>query len=194
MPGKKDHVHVNKAKPIIPPSVETEKDGKGKTGGRAGAKAADGKENAGTLTAARAERITGKAVKQTGQSESIPEGTEAQEKNLVTETSGSASPEEADYFESNARNLLTTWGDRGNLLTDYADRTWAGLVSTYYKGRWELFFAAVNKAMEEGSEFDQKAFDESSKDFEYSWWKDRPGTFISKPEGNSIDIVKKIIK
>ena len=113
---------------------------------------------------------------------------------IANARSWGASPEEADYFESNARNLLTTWGDRGNLLTDYADRTWAGLVSTYYKGRWELFFAAVNKAMEEGSEFDQKAFDESSKDFEYSWWKDRPGTFNSKPEGNSIDIVKKIIK
>ncbi len=100
---------------------------------------------------------------------------------------------EADYFESNARNLLTTWGDRGNILTDYADRTWAGLVSTYYQGRWEMFFEAVRAAVAAGEEFDQAAFDERCKDFEYAWWKDRPGSFSPTPRGNSIALVKEII-
>lgn len=100
---------------------------------------------------------------------------------------------EADYFESNARNLLTSWGDRGNLLTDYADRTWAGLVSTYYQGRWEMFFADVRAAIAADAEFDQAAFDEKCKDFEYAWWKDRPGTFTSTPRGNSIALVKEIV-
>lgn len=101
---------------------------------------------------------------------------------------------ESDYFESNARNLLTSWGDRGNLLTDYADRTWAGLVSTYYKPRWEMFFADAAEALASGKDFDQAAFDEKCKDLEYAWWKDRPGTFTSVPVGNSVEIVKKIIK
>ncbi|MBQ9185352.1 MAG: alpha-N-acetylglucosaminidase [Bacteroidales bacterium] len=99
---------------------------------------------------------------------------------------------EADYFESNARNLLTSWGDRGNLLTDYADRTWAGLVSSYYKPRWELFFADVNAALASGSDFDQKAFDEKCKDLEYAWWAQRVGSFTASPVGNSVEIVKKI--
>ena len=103
---------------------------------------------------------------------------------------------EKDYFETDARNLLTSWGDRGNLLTDYADRTLAGLVSTYYKGRWEMFFDAVSLSMEAGKEFsaeDEAALLERMKDFEESWWKDRPGSFASSPSGNSRSEVIRII-
>ena len=106
-----------------------------------------------------------------------------------------ATPEEADYFESNARNLLTTWGDRGNLLTDYADRSWAGLVGTYYKPRWEMFFAAVDEAMAAGEKMEGARYDElleQMKDFEYAWWHDRPGTFSANPQGNPVELVKQL--
>ena len=108
-----------------------------------------------------------------------------------------ATPEEADYFESNARNLLTSWGDRGNLLTDYADRSWAGLTGTYYKGRWEMFFRAVDDAMAAGEKFEGARADtllEQLKDFEYAWWKDRPGTFAATPKGDPIALVKKVFE
>ena len=108
-----------------------------------------------------------------------------------------ATPEEADYFESNARNLLTSWGDRGNLLTDYADRSWAGLVGTYYKGRWELFFQAVDEALAAGEKMEGARADkllEAMKDFEYAWWKDRPGTFAATPQGNPVALVKKVFE
>ncbi len=106
-------------------------------------------------------------------------------------------PEEADYFESNARNLLTSWGDRGNLLTDYADRSWAGLVGTYYKPRWEMFFAAVDEALAAGQPLEGARYDtllEKMKDFEYAWWKDRPGTFAATPKGDPIALVKKVFE
>ena len=106
-------------------------------------------------------------------------------------------PEEADYFESNARNLLTSWGDRGNLLTDYADRSWAGLVGTYYKPRWEMFFAAVDEALAAGQPLEGARYDtllEKMKDFEYAWWKDRPGTFSATPKGDPIALVKKVFE
>ncbi len=108
-----------------------------------------------------------------------------------------ATPEEADYFESNARNLLTSWGDRGNLLTDYADRSWAGLVGTYYKPRWEMFFAAVDEALAAGQPLEGARYDtllEKMKDFEYAWWKDRPGTFSATPKGDPIALVKKVFE
>jgi alpha-N-acetylglucosaminidase len=105
-----------------------------------------------------------------------------------------ANAEESDYYESNARNLLTTWGDRGNMLTDYADRTWAGLVSTYYKGRWEMFFKAVNAAMDAGASFDEAALLESLKDFEYAWWSERPGIFASTPNGDPKAAVRKVLE
>ena len=39
------------------------------------------------------------------------------------------SPQLKDYYEKNARNLITTWGGS---LNDYASRSWAGLISDYY--------------------------------------------------------------
>jgi alpha-N-acetylglucosaminidase len=108
-----------------------------------------------------------------------------------------ATPEESDYFESNARNLLTSWGDRGNLLTDYADRSWAGLVGTYYKHRWEMFFAAVDEATAASEKLEGARFDtllEAMKDFEYSWWHDRQGTFPAKAQGDPVALVKKIME
>ena len=106
-------------------------------------------------------------------------------------------PEEADGFESNARNLLTTWGDRGNLLTDYANRTWAGLVSSYYKPRWEMFFDAVNAALDAGKAFEgetEAAWLEAVKDFEKAWWTERPGTFASVPAGDPIAAAAETLK
>ena len=108
-----------------------------------------------------------------------------------------ATPEEADYFESNARNLLTSWGDRGNLLTDYADRSWAGLTGTYYKGRWEMFFRAVEEALAAGEKFEGARADallEQLKDFEYRWWAERPGQFAATPTGDPVALVQKIME
>ena len=108
-----------------------------------------------------------------------------------------ATPAEADYFESNARNLLTSWGDRGNLLTDYADRSWAGLVGTYYKGRWELFFQAVDEVIAAGEKLEGARYDkllEKMKDFEYAWWAERPGQFAATPAGDPVALVRKIME
>ena len=32
------------------------------------------------------------------------------------------------------------------------------------------------------------------KDFEYAWWKDRPGTFAATPKGDPIALVKKVFE
>lgn len=76
-------------------------------------------------------------------------------------------PEEKDYYERQARTLLTIWG--GPVLNDYANRMWGGLVGDYYAKRWNLFFKAVIKAVKEGKEFDEKAFGEELSKFEHAW-------------------------
>lgn len=43
-------------------------------------------------------------------------------------------PEEKDYYESNAKRLITTWG--GDPVNDYAGRIWSGLIRDYYVPRW----------------------------------------------------------
>lgn len=50
------------------------------------------------------------------------------------------SEEEADYYEINARTLLTTWGTRDVALADYANHAWSSLVASFHKHRWEMYF------------------------------------------------------
>ena len=61
-------------------------------------------------------------------------------------------PPEKDYFEMNARTLISVWGDSFH-LSDYANRDWDGLVETYYKVRWRMFFDAVLAAFDAGEPF-----------------------------------------
>ena len=58
-------------------------------------------------------------------------------------------PPEKDYYEMNARTLISVWGDSFH-LSDYANRDWDGLVETYYKVRWKMFFDAVLAAVQSG--------------------------------------------
>ncbi len=41
---------------------------------------------------------------------------------------------EKNYYESNAKRLLTTWG--GDPVNDYSGRVWSGLIRDYYVPRW----------------------------------------------------------
>lgn len=97
-----------------------------------------------------------------------------------------------DYYEENARNLISTWGDRNQSLNDYANRTWNGMVSDYYAPRWEMFINDVVGAVVEGREFDRKGFHEKVTQFEIDWVKsDRQ--YISEPEGDSVEIARELM-
>ncbi len=82
--------------------------------------------------------------------------------------------EEKDYFEMNARTIISVWGDSFRLC-DYANRDWDGLIETYYKPRWQMFFDAVIAAFDAGEEYiDRKSpralqFDKDCWDFECRW-------------------------
>jgi len=47
---------------------------------------------------------------------------------------------ESDYYEANAKRLITTWGKGFTVLDDYSARTWAGMVGDYYLQRWKLYY------------------------------------------------------
>ncbi|MBV8833457.1 MAG: alpha-N-acetylglucosaminidase [Acidobacteriaceae bacterium] len=51
------------------------------------------------------------------------------------------SPDEAAFYDSNARLIITFWGWKE--LEDYASRVWSGLIRDYYAARWEVFFARL---------------------------------------------------
>ena len=102
--------------------------------------------------------------------------------------------EDKDYFESNARNLITTWGEEDALLNEYGSRGWAGLTATYYAYRWKAFFRAVNESIEAGVAFDEKAYHDSICVYEGQWWRERLGNFNAEPEGDGIELARNIVE
>ncbi len=48
---------------------------------------------------------------------------------------------EKDFYEANAKRLITTWG---GIQEDYAARTWSGLIKDYYIPRLQLYFSDKN--------------------------------------------------
>lgn len=78
-------------------------------------------------------------------------------------------PEEQDYYEENARCILTVWGQKATQLNDYANRGWAGLTSGFYRERWKRFTDAVVAAAESGVRYDAKAYYDMITDFEEEW-------------------------
>ena len=50
-------------------------------------------------------------------------------------------PDEAFFYDSNARRLITFWG--WTELADYASRVWSGLIRDYYVTRWRVFFQGL---------------------------------------------------
>ncbi|EMC95408.1 glycoside hydrolase family 89 protein [Baudoinia panamericana UAMH 10762] len=53
-------------------------------------------------------------------------------------TNLTSSSQTASFYEYNARNQITLWGPTGQ-ISDYASKQWAGLISSYYVPRWQLF-------------------------------------------------------
>lgn len=108
--------------------------------------------------------------------------------------------DEALYFEQNARNLLTTWSDNDQVLNDYASRSYNGLLGSFYKYRYELFFEAINEALEANEEFGDTrenprfaAYLEDVTTFEKQWWTDCIGQFSATPSGNSVQIAQQML-
>ena len=73
------------------------------------------------------------------------------------------------YFEKNAKVLVTTWGQQGNFLIDYAARDYSGLINSFYKKRWEIYFDTARICMLENRELDQEKFDKDISEFEWQF-------------------------
>ncbi len=101
---------------------------------------------------------------------------------------------EADYYEQNARTIVTTWMGRSHSLNDYAGRDWNGLLAGYYLGRWQLYLDAIGAALADGKEADMKAIDGRLKDFEWKWAQGSGGKFAAKPKGDCHAISQALYK
>ena len=95
-----------------------------------------------------------------------------------------------NYYEKNARNLITTWGGS---LNDYASRTWAGLLNDYYARRWEIYFDAVIGAAEKGIELDKDELKSRLATFEQEWVDSTTPIQIHR-EGSLLDTARHLLE
>ncbi|KAI0420631.1 glycoside hydrolase family 89 protein [Xylaria grammica] len=72
----------------------------------------------------------------------------------------------ADFLEHQARNQVTLWGPTGQ-ISDYASRSWSGLVATYYLPRWQKFVDYLIATP--SSSYDQEVFAAELLEWELSW-------------------------
>jgi alpha-N-acetylglucosaminidase len=72
----------------------------------------------------------------------------------------------ADFYQYDARNQITLWGPNGE-ISDYASKSWGGLVSGYYLPRWEIFIGYLEET-EIGS-YNVTALNARLLAFELSW-------------------------
>lgn len=77
--------------------------------------------------------------------------------------------EESKLYEYNAASLLTVWGEEDNsILFDYAWREWSGLISSYYKKRFVMFFAMLKECLDNDTEWYEEHL-EHTVDDRISW-------------------------
>ena len=75
-------------------------------------------------------------------------------------------PEVKDYYEMNARRLVTTWGGD---LNDYSCRNWSGLMANYYLQRWNLYFVYLMGCAKNGKEYNHAELQQAIKNLQDSW-------------------------
>ena len=98
--------------------------------------------------------------------------------------------EQKDYYEKNARNLITTWGGS---LNDYASRAWAGLLENYYSRRWDIYFDAVIGAAKRGVDLDTDALNEELAAFEQEWVESTTPIQIER-DGTLLDTSRRLLE
>ena len=126
--------------------------------------------------------------------------------------------EEKDLYEWNARVQITTWGnrtcaDQGG-LRDYAHKEWQGILKDFYYKRWSIYIKALADQMEASTQSDYEALGggknankTASELFQMAlpsgpqidWysieepWTLQKNPYSAKPEGNSVEVAKKVI-
>lgn len=100
---------------------------------------------------------------------------------------------EKSIYEKNARNLITTWGDKNSGTHDYANKQWAGLIKDFYKQRWKQYFEFLVENWNGNEQLKQSEFEEKIKKWEWQWV-NQTKVYIDKPKGNSIDITTNLFK
>lgn len=101
---------------------------------------------------------------------------------------------EERLYEFNARNQITTWGPKGEIV-DYANKQWSGLVRDYCLPRWKILFHELEQNIEKnnGKFNDNKCQQKIFKQIEEPFTVARK-VYKIKAEGNTLNISRDIFR
>lgn len=102
-------------------------------------------------------------------------------------------PQEKDYYEKCARLILTTWGGTGQ-LTDYANRQWCGMIGSYYRARWEMFWDEALASVREERDFDGQGFTSRLRQFELDWAEPAKVSITFPTAGNPVELAREVYR
>jgi alpha-N-acetylglucosaminidase len=111
---------------------------------------------------------------------------------IETAKTFAANEQEKKYYEQDARKIITVWGQKGRSLTDYANRSIAGLMKDYYGGRWKMFVDEITSCVKNNKNYDEKIFLKKMEDFEENWAESN-NPYSPLPIGNSLEVSKKLL-
>jgi alpha-N-acetylglucosaminidase len=105
---------------------------------------------------------------------------------------GHGNAELETYYEYEARNQVTRWGDHNdNVLHDYACKEWSGLMKGYYLGRWRIWLTEVCHAYTEKREMNASVLKNAREGYELKWQLGRE-PYPTTPRGDTIAISKRL--
>ena len=99
---------------------------------------------------------------------------------------------EKDYYERNARKIVSIWGMPNNTLVEYASRQNDGMMESYYMPRWEEFLKRAEASLVENKPLDGGAFGSWSLAFERKWADATGCDFPVTPQGDPCETAARL--
>ncbi|POM71809.1 Alpha-N-acetylglucosaminidase (NAGLU) [Phytophthora palmivora] len=97
-----------------------------------------------------------------------------------------------DYYEYEARNQVTRWGDNNSeSIHDYAGKEWAGLVKSYYLPRWQMWLGEVCQSYTQGRKINEDVLKKARISFELKWQLSHE-SYPTTTVGDSLTVSKRI--
>jgi alpha-N-acetylglucosaminidase len=106
--------------------------------------------------------------------------------------SWAANPAEAEAYEANAREILTSWHEPGGELTDYASRQWNGLMRDYYLRRWEKWISLTNESLKNHTPFPEERYLAWVNDACQKWIHSTGSHYATQAAGNEVATAKRL--
>lgn len=101
---------------------------------------------------------------------------------------------EQDYYERNTRQIISTWHKAGGHLTDYANRQWSGMLSSYYAPRWQKFIDMAAADLAAGKPADTGDYDHWRATFEGTWSNATSPLFPVEPQGDPCATAERLFR